>query len=263
MWGTAHRSPHGCLDFGRNALGRHRVGELQQAGPPGIETCWRRAHDTVIPDRDSVIVGPYEYDPVPAGALGSVQRRVSPAEKPRQTGVDFPVGGDADTHGGAHRKSAHEAGGFGKVRAQTLPPPRRLLHRQRPAGWLRTPPLRGARRRGWVAPMMRPPVTPQTADISIGMPPRLNTRAASPHDPTKRGAASRDQSSCPRVRTNMPANTAATATFAAEMVIRSRYIRFGIVWLIYPRKLLARAIFSKNLDGNYAVRARTGHVRPR
>ena len=61
-----------------------------------------------------------EHDPVPAGALGSVQRRVSPAEKPRQPGADFPVGGDADTHGGAHRKSAHEAGGFGKLRPQTL-----------------------------------------------------------------------------------------------------------------------------------------------
>ena len=120
MRGTAHQSPHCCLGCGRNALGGHRVGELQQARPPGIKTCWRCAHDTVIRDRDSVIVGPYEYDPVPAGALGSVQRRVSPAEKPRQPGVDFPVGGDADTHGGAHRKSAHEAGGFGKLRPQTL-----------------------------------------------------------------------------------------------------------------------------------------------
>jgi hypothetical protein len=120
MRGTAHQSPHCCLGCGRNALGRHRVGELQQARPPGIKTCWRCAHDTAIPDRDSVIIGPNEHDPVPAGALGSVQRRVSPAEKPRQPGVDFPVGGDADTHGGAHRKSAHEAGGFGKLRPQTL-----------------------------------------------------------------------------------------------------------------------------------------------
>jgi hypothetical protein len=88
MRGTAHQSPHCCWGCGRNALGRHRVGELQQARPPGIKTCWRCAHDTAIPDRGSVIIGPKNttlFRPALLAAYSAASARRKSLDSPEST----------------------------------------------------------------------------------------------------------------------------------------------------------------------------------